>query len=155
MNYFEDITTLEGLKRKYRELSKIHHPDLGGNTQIMQAINAQYEDMLTRVHNREGKPLDQEEIKIQKDIMDMINKIIALKGIIIEVTGRWVWVTGETRQYKDYFKTLGFWWASKKIAWYWRPADAKVNNRHPYSLDQIRTKYGSVSIGTVDREALA
>jgi hypothetical protein len=155
MNYFEGITTLEGLKRKYRELCKIHHPDLGGSTAIMQAINAQYEDMLTRVHDKEGKPLNDEEINIQKDLREMINKIIALKGLIIEITGRWVWVTGETRQYKDYLKESGFFWAHKKMAWYWRPETARVHNRRPFSLDQIRAKYGSVNIGTREREAIA
>jgi len=155
MNYFEGITTLEGLKRKYRELCKIHHPDLGGSTQIMQAINSQYENMLTRVHDKEGKPLNAEEINIQKDIMDVINKIVALKGLIIEVCGRWVWVTGETRQYKEYFKSVGFFWAAKKVAWYWRPADAKTSSRHQLPLEAIRARYGSINIGTVDREALA
>jgi curved DNA-binding protein CbpA len=155
MTYFEGITTLEGLKRKYRELSKLNHPDLGGKTEIMQAINAEYEMMLTRVHDKEGNPLNAEEINIQKDIMDVINKIVALKGLIIEVTGRWIWVTGETRQYKEYFKSLHFFWAHKKSAWYWRPADAKVYNRRPLSLDAIRYKYGSINIGTVEREAIA
>lgn len=155
MNYFEKITTLEGLKRRYRELCKINHPDIGGSTEIMAAINSQYESMLTKVSDKDGKPLTNDEINIQKDIMDIINKIIALKGLAIEVTGRWIWVTGETKQYREYFKSLHFFWASKKLAWYWRPDDAIVKNRRPLSLDAIRSKYGSISVGTVERAALS
>jgi hypothetical protein len=155
MNYFAGINTLKVLKMKYRELCKQFHPDLGGDLETMKMINIQYEQALKHVHDDKGQPLDENARNIEKDLMEVINKIVALKGIIIEVTGRWVWVTGETRQYKEYFKELGFWWAHKKLAWYWRPADAKVHNRHAYTLEQIRSKYGSINIGTVDREALA
>ena len=155
MNYFAGIKTLLVLKMKYRELCKLHHPDLGGSTEIMKLVNIQYEKALRYVTDHKGENLDENSINIEKDLMNVINKIVALQGIIIEVTGRWIWVTGETRQYKDYFKSLGFWWAHKKLAWYWRPADAKVHNRRPLSLDQIRSKYGSVNIGTVERSALA
>lgn len=155
MQYFEGINTLKVLKLRYRELCKLNHPDLGGSTAIMQEINAQYERMLARVHDEKGETLNEENQKVERDLMDIINKIIALKGLIIEVTGRWIWVTGETYQVKDYLKGLGFFWAHKKAAWYWRPADAIVKNRHPYSLEQIRQKFGTISIGTVDRQALA
>lgn len=155
MKYFAGITTLKVLKMRYRELCKLNHPDLGGSTAIMQEINAQYEMMLKRVHDDKGETLNDDAVNIEKDLMNIINKIVALKGLIIEVTGRWIWVTGETYQVKDYLKGLGFFWAHKKAAWYWRPADAKVYNRHPLSLEAIRYKYGTISIGTVEREALA
>ncbi len=29
--YFENISTLEKLRRQYKELLKLHHPDNGGN----------------------------------------------------------------------------------------------------------------------------
>ena len=155
MKFFGGITTLLLLKMKYRELCKLHHPDLGGDVKIMQAINAEYEEALLHVHDSKGEPLTPDDINIEKDLMEAVNKIVALKGIVIEITGRWVWVTGETRQYKDYFKSIGFWWARKKAAWYWRPPNAKSHNRRPVPLDQIRSRYGSVNIGSVDREALA
>jgi hypothetical protein len=155
MNYFAGINTLKVLKIKYRELCKLNHPDLGGSTSVMQEINAQYERMLSRVHDDKGEILNDEAINIEKDLMEVINKIIALKGLVIEVTGRWIWITGQTYTYKDFLKSLGCFWAHKKAAWYWRPQDAKVWNRHPLSLEAIRSKYGTISIGTVDRQALA
>lgn len=155
MNYFKGIITLLVLKARYRELCKQFHPDLGGDLETMKLVNVQYEAALKYVHNHKGETLTDDDINIEKDLMHVVNKIVALQGIIIEITGRWIWVTGETRQYKDYFKGLGFYWAHKKLAWYWRPADAKVHNRNPYTLDQIRSKFGTVNIGTVEREAIA
>mgnify|MGYP001600446230 CR=1 FL=1 len=155
MDFFKGIKTLLVLKAKYRELCKQYHPDLGGDLETMKMVNVQYERALQWVHDGKGDRLDEASINIEKDLMNVVNKIVALKGIIIEVTGRWVWVTGDTRQYRDTFKTLGFWWASKKLAWYWRPAGAKSTGRHTMSFEHIRSKYGSINIGTVDREALA
>lgn len=155
MDYFRGITTLKVLKARYRELCKQFHPDLGGDLETMKLINLQYEAALSRVHDDKGENLNADDIRIEKDLMDIINKIIALQGLVIEVTGRWVWVTGETRQYKDYLKESGFFWACKKLAWYWRPDDAKVKNRRPLSIEAIRSKYGSINVGTVERVSLA
>ena len=43
--YFENISTLEDLRIQYKELLKLHHPDNGGDLQIMQEINAEYDRM--------------------------------------------------------------------------------------------------------------
>lgn len=155
MDYFKGIKTLMVLKMRYRELCKQFHPDLGGDLETMKMVNVQYERALKYVHDDKGETLNDDAINIEKDLMQAINRIIALKGIIIEVTGRWVWVTGETRQYKDYFKEIGFFWASKKLAWYWRPADAKAHSRRSMSFEHIRSKYGVINVGTVDRVAVA
>ena len=155
MDYFKGIKTLLVLKLRYRELCKEHHPDLGGDTKTMQMINVQYERALRWASDSDGKRLNPDEIKIEKDLMEVINKIVALQGIIIEVTGRWIWVTGETRQYKDYLKKCGLWWASKKEAWYWRPANAKCTSKHSMSFAHIRDKYGSTNIETVCHASLS
>lgn len=42
-NWLLEAQTVEDLKNLYRKLAFIHHPDLGGNTEIMQEINAEYE----------------------------------------------------------------------------------------------------------------
>lgn len=42
MKYFEGVLTEEELKSTYRKLVKTHHPDRGGNTEIMKMINYEY-----------------------------------------------------------------------------------------------------------------
>ena len=43
--YFNKINTLEELRKQYKELLKIHHPDNGGNVADMQEINAAYDQL--------------------------------------------------------------------------------------------------------------
>ena len=43
MKYFNNITSLDELKKEFRHLAMLHHPDRGGDTETMQAINAEYE----------------------------------------------------------------------------------------------------------------
>jgi hypothetical protein len=43
MRYFQNITSLAGLKKQYRTLAKEHHPDRGGSTETMQVINREFE----------------------------------------------------------------------------------------------------------------
>lgn len=42
MKYFKNIKNLENLKEQYRTLLKTSHPDNGGDTAIMQEINAEF-----------------------------------------------------------------------------------------------------------------
>ena len=50
-NFFENVTTLEELKREYRRLAFAYHPDCGGDTATMQQINNEYERRFHEVKN--------------------------------------------------------------------------------------------------------
>lgn len=45
VKYFKNVTTLEQLRKQYKELLKTYHPDNGGNVSDMQDINAEYDKM--------------------------------------------------------------------------------------------------------------
>lgn len=45
MKYFANCRTLDELEKEFRKLCMIHHPDRGGDTATMAAINAEYEEL--------------------------------------------------------------------------------------------------------------
>ena len=60
MGYFENVSTIEELRKRYRELLKKHHPDNGGDLATMQEINAEYNSLfsiLSRSESKDGKNL--------------------------------------------------------------------------------------------------
>lgn len=43
MKYFKNVKTVKELKDTYRKLARTNHPDMGGDVEVMQAINAEFD----------------------------------------------------------------------------------------------------------------
>ena len=141
--------TLEELKAQYRQLAMQHHPDRGGDTEIMKIVNAEYDalfEVLKDVHKtKDGETYTAKQASTETadQFKDLISKLMKMEDIVIEVIGCFVWVTGNTKPYKEQLKPLKFQWHSKKIAWYLKPEDYRKRSRKDYGLDEIREMYGT------------
>jgi len=89
MNYFTDCKTIADVKTLYKKLAKGAHPDLGGDTATMQAINNEYAFACARLAKGAGLSDEEaeEQIKFSERYREAIEKIIHLPGILIEVVG--------------------------------------------------------------------
>lgn len=147
MKHFVNITTVEDAKKLYRELAKLHHPDKGGDAEIMKQVNSEYDFICSKILKGENlSDADFNEAWSSSQLFkEKIDCIINVDGLIIEIVGVWIWITGETRTNSAILKSSGFFWASKKLAWYWRPESA-AGGRGKYSLDELKNKYGSTLI---------
>ena len=150
MSYFKDCKTIGEVKARYRDLAKLHHPDRGGDTATMQAINAAYSIAVIQIARGEHRT-ESEINDILKDnemYRAAIDAVINLPGINIELVGAWIWITGDTRSHKDTLKAAGYFWACKKLAWYFRGPEYKCSSSKGKDLDEIRAKYGSKNVKT-------
>lgn len=142
LNISGDITP-EIVKAAYRSAAMKFHPDRNlAGLEMMKAINAAYsllENYTGSVGTANG---------YADELSDAINAIISCPGLIIEVVGNWVWVSGDTKPFKEILKAAGFKWASKKAMWNFRPEEWKSSNRQQNSIDEIRAKYGSEAVAT-------
>ena len=145
MKYFNNCKSIEELKKEYKKLAFANHPDRGGDVEIMKAINAEYEKALENL-KKCGSKADKASKEQAGDFIQIIENIINLDGIVIEIVGNWIWVTGNTKDHKDTLKGSGFWYASKKKAWYFKPADYVAKSRKHYGLEEIKSKYGSTKV---------
>lgn len=144
MNYFENISTIEELRKRYRELLKQHHPDNGGDVSVMQEINSQYDalfDVLSRPGSAAGKTYSKEDDEQLRAILDAISGY----NITVEIIGDWIWAF-DCFEYKDRLKELGFKWAPGKKAWTWHSGAYHRHHNGDVSLDEIREKYGSKTV---------
>lgn len=151
IHYFEGVTTIEEAKKRYRTLAKEHHPDKGGDAEIMKLINAQYDFICAKILKGENHTTEtfNEEWEASQQFKNRINAIINLNGITIEIVGLWIWVTGNTYPVKNELKSAGYFFASKKVAWYWRPEHA-AGGRGNNTLDEIKSKYGSTVVNNTN-----
>ena len=145
MKWFSGCRTLDEVKALYKKLAKQYHPDLGGDTETMQAVNREYAFACAKVISGSGLSEEEteEEIRFSEEYRTAIEKIVHLEGITIELVGHWIWVTGMTRQHKEILKEACYFFASKKLAWYFRTGEYKVKKGGNKSLEEIRAKYGS------------
>jgi len=145
MKWFGECSTLDEVKALYKKLAKQYHPDLGGDTETMQTINKEYAFASAKAI-KDGNLSEEEtenEIRFSEEYRRALEQIIHLEGITVELVGYWIWVTGNTIAVKSELKNAGFFFASKKLAWYFRTGEYKVSKGSKKSLDEIKVKYGS------------
>ena len=147
MTYFNNPATLVELKSQYRELAHKHHPDNGGDGEIMKAVNSEYERLFPKLKDvrqtADGKTYTKENAETANQFIDLIDRLMRMEGIVIEIIGCFVWVTGNTKPNKDALKELKFRWHSTKTAWYLKPDDYRKRSRKEYDMDEIRGMYGT------------
>ena len=162
MAYFKNITTLEELRKQYKELLKINHPDNGGDVSRMQEINAEYDRLFKVLKDKhesrsagsteDGNKTDFNKMKYDfeadQKLRKVLQKIISFSGINIEIVGCWIWVDGNTYDYKDSLKGLGFKWAREKRKWYFHTEAFRKRSHKKLSMEDIRNYYGSTEVQT-------
>lgn len=158
--YFDGIKTLAELKKAFRKYALKFHPDCGGDKKEFIAMNNEYVKIFDKIKNFEFSQKSDDDKQKAKPYMDaqnvndgfrdIINILVKMKNIEIEICGLYVWVSGDTKQYKDDLKNAGCRWASKKGRWYWRPAECPSMGRGTWSMDKIRSRYGSEFVKAED-----
>jgi hypothetical protein len=145
--------TPELVKKAYHNAEKKYHPDVNpAGAEMMKIINNAFETL----ENYTGAVLEESSNNEYPEALNAaLMSVMPLDGLIIEICGAWVWVTGDTRKHKEILKTNGFKYASKKKAWNFRPDDWKSRSRGKSSLEEIREKYGSNTPNMPNRKRLA
>jgi hypothetical protein len=151
--YFLLCLNLDEVKKKYKELAMLHHPDRGGSTAIMQDINNEYESIVKDVFYKFDDQSEEDQVEFIK-YPEILNMIIGLQGIIIELIGNWIWLSGSTYNHRVKIKEAGFFFAPNKAMWYYRPPEYKSINIKPKTIDYIRWKYGTVTLAIPKQESL-
>ena len=151
--YFVNCKNLDELKKAYKAAAMQNHPDKGGDTATMQAINAEYSarfEVLKRSQNEQaaedttGKTHATTESA--GDFIAIIAALLKLDGLEIELCGRWLWIGGNTREHKEALKAAGCRWSSTKKLWSWHFAEEGMKwHKGTKTMAEIRSKYGSTT----------
>ncbi len=162
MKYFNNVNTLEELRKQYKELLKKFHPDNpNGSTEATQEVNAEYDKLFKvlkdrhehntkQTGNNNKSNYDNMKYDFSEDekLREVLQAIIHLSDITIEVCGSWIWISGNTYNHRGELKEHGFKFASKKKQWYWHSEAFKKKGKKTLSMNDIRNYYGSTEIQT-------
>jgi hypothetical protein len=81
----------------------------------MQKVNQEYENIIKDQRfkfTEQDKNVQQEYIKFP----EIIGQIFHF-DITIEICGNWIWLSGNTRPYREQLKEIGFFYSPKKKMW--------------------------------------
>ena len=144
--YFTKIETLEELKKRYKQLALKNHPDVGGDVETMKKINAEYDKIFSEVknfcRNKDGEIYNKETTETEQEFKDIINEVLKMNKVIIEIIGTFIWLSGNTKPYKEQIKKLKFRYSANKEAWYKSPANYRRKSKYNYNMNDIRGMFG-------------
>ncbi len=133
-------------KGAYGVMCSKYHPDRNpAGLEMMKLINAAWQALSDYVASEHVEEASDEGLDLTEEMNTALNAIIHL-GLTIEVCGVWIWVSGDTKPYKDQLKSAGYRWAPKKVMWMWKPEGCKSKGRGKFSMDEIRSAHGSASV---------
>lgn len=147
--FFDGVSSLNELKTAYYKLVMVHHPDRGGDVAVMQRINAEHDEMFSRLKNAQNVQAKtdsdvKETTETPEEFREIVQLLLSLEGVEVELCGAWLWLSGDTYPHKDALKAAGCRWSRSKQRWYWRHEEKGCHwSRGKCSMVDIREKYGS------------
>lgn len=140
------VVSKDDITKAYKKAAMKFHPDRNpAGTEVMKAVNAAYEFLKNLNLDQIEHTDTNNAYNYSEELEAIINELYKLEGIIIEICGNWIWLTGNTKEHKETLKGLGFFWASQKKQWYYRPAEHKsYRHKDGWDMWRIREIFGSV-----------
>jgi ankyrin repeat protein len=89
-----------------------------------------------------NKNFEKESLPIA-DIINKIAKLLDSDEIEIEIVGSWLWISGDSKQYKNEIKEAGFRFSGAKKMWFYCCKTEYKASKTNIDIDKLRLKYGS------------
>lgn len=147
-NPFLHLTQPEEVKKEFRRLAMIHHPDKGGQAADFRELNRMYQERLRTLdgskHTSGGREFtytynESRENDVAAKLAEAISQLPP--DVEILLIGIYIWIGGNTKENRETLKKLGFYWSKGRGRWYWKPADYK-SRRSRDGLATIAARYG-------------
>jgi hypothetical protein len=153
MNYFNNTMSETEAKAIYRKMAVQLHPDKAtGSKEAFVDLQNQYEQFLKGNCGFTAEKAEQETEAMDNFIR--ANEFIQnFAGVTVELTGTWVWLTGNTFVYRDAIKENGFKYSASKKRWYKAPYEIKGTKRKGTSFSKIKETYGYSAVTIADTTA--
>lgn len=166
--YFnKQYSTIQDVRSHFREYCIEFHPDKHLEnkelwTNKFQAMYTEYEKFLIifipseneKERKEKGDNAKAYDLDSEGDLANTIADLMKYAGLIIEICGSWLWLTGNTYSIKDDIKNLGFRWQGKKQSWYFAGYEFEPHRAKTMTMEHIRNKYGSKTIETEEANVI-
>ncbi|BBI93102.1 dnaJ-like protein (plasmid) [Serratia symbiotica] len=111
--------TEKDIKTTYKKLALKYHPDRNplGN-ELMKAVNTAFDFLMTNIDkiNQFQSSNENDRYNYSEELENILKTLSGMSGVIFEVIGNWVWISGETHEHKNALKEVGWQMGSKEKA---------------------------------------
>lgn len=84
--------------------------------------------------------------ELNKKMEDILRKVIYFDGVKVEIIGWWIWLEGNTYQYRKEIKDLGFRWSKNRKAWYLKDDEHASGKKFKGSFEELKMHHGCTVI---------
>ena len=81
---------------------------------------------------------------------EFFKQLLSTKDITIEKIGRWIWISGNTKQLKEELKKNNFKWSYKKQMWYYHKGKYRNIGNYEMTIEEIKAKYQSQTLRSIE-----
>ena len=159
--YFGQCADLDEARKLFRELAHKFHPDHGGDAEQFKAMVEEFQHFQHFTWNNAGKAKwgadyeSKRDFTLSPETMERLRAVLRFHDVETEIIGTWLWVSGNTRAYKEQLKELGFRFCGKKKSWTYHSEPWKKRNGRVYSMDDIRSMHGTQRVDQEPDEQVA
>lgn len=153
--YFKAVWTAEECKQRFKELVKQLHPDNNPDrdtTEEFKEMSSEFRavyDELKDVHRRKDDGTTYTETRQEYKATDngeeferVFTTLYNMSGLKIQISGSWLWVSGNTYEHRDEIKATGCQWSKTHKQWYYTSTKDRKRRTHT-SMEKIISKYGA------------
>lgn len=139
--------TEKDIKNAFKKAALKYHPDRNPvGAEMMKAVNSAFDFLMANLDkiNQYQSPEQSAIYNYGNELENVLKALYGLSGLVYEVIGNWIWISGNTIEHKEALKEIGCKWAAKKKQWFYRPEEHKSYwNREEHTIEEIRAKYGT------------
>lgn len=109
--------TEKDIKTAYKKAALKYHPDRNPlGAELMKAVNAAFDFLMANIDkiNQFQSADENARYDYSEELEKVLNVLSGLSGVVYEVIGNWIWISGDTKEHKDTLKEMGCKWAAKK-----------------------------------------
>lgn len=162
--WFNGVSNIEELKKEYKKLAKTWHPDMNkeqDTTKIFIEIKNEFDRLFKMfqnstsgsssyqksTYNSKQSSSTSEKKSNYKETAEgfraFIDKLLKVSTAInIEITGSWIWVSGDTYSVRLILRELGMEWSKSNKKWYWHEGDMSKKIKKAKTWEYKVEKYG-------------
>ena len=148
-----EYDNIHELKKDWKALIVKLHPDAGGSNEDVITLNNEYDKLFGNL--KANKTKDHKFHSMDDNYRQKVEAIIFCKGLIIELVGSWLWVSGDTLKHSAILRKNGFQWSTSRKMWYYRAGKYRSWHNKNATFRDIKNTYGCENFDTKEATPLA